>query len=655
MKAIKIIVIIVVGLISLALLAGAAVVFYVQSANHKELVRNLIRDNAKMGSEVGSASISLFPVVKVDISDLKIKPFSGEQNVLEVSQIVVRAKPLKLISGRFESLRVVAPQVFLHRDATGKANWESPRKSRHSKGGSFNPLQILAFGDVSVEKGGFSYISEPERKEIVATDLGFSIKKETERKRSLSLSTKLNDVPVNLNGRVNISGALVPVEMVLKAAENNIEAKGTMDMREFSFNGAISADTKTLAATLVKFGLLTPGVVKDLPIIFSTQAQLSEEKMNFTDMQMAAGPYSISGSAGLVKNKKGWHTEAQLNSDSLNLDEAGLCGKPEINKNKKGGAPWSTHGIDMTPLQQYTFDVDVALNNLVCDGKKYSQLRVVAKNDGITVNLAEGRLEVGNDRFANLTGRLHVSQSVRGSAEVEINNLPLQHFLPANMSDKIDFPIFGEGAFTFDGTSTQAWAESLNGSLDVTAKDGRMVGVSLKDLAGGLKNFLDGKGAGREFKLFKAGYDIEKGVARVREFALDAGDLTISAEGKVDLANWTINHRLIPTAQGFNIGKVTNLSLPVIVKGPLNDPSIRPDMTSAEGIGAGVGAAIGGPVGAAAGAILGGMVRGGEEEKEEGAEPQEEQETPPALNLQTDPEALRQNVKDFLKNGVFGN
>jgi AsmA protein len=212
------------------------------------------------------------------------------------------------------------------------------------------------------------------------------------------------------------------------------------------------------------------------------------------------------------------------------------------------------------------------------------------------------------------------------------------------------------------GATAEAVKSSLTGQGSLAVSEGAIEGVNLTEMisqigAGQIPDIRQGPGAKTAFTDLGGSFTIKNGVAETGNLQMTSPLLKVAAAGTVDLTQSTINMlanpEIVAGAEGQGgANDLAGLSVPVRIEGPLDRPTIRPELkgmfANPEKAGKTVrqiGEALqkkfkGKPVGEAIGRFLGNVQIGPEGDNEGGAaEPQAKRST----KKQTPPPAPEAN------------
>jgi len=129
-----------------------------------------------------------------------------------------------------------------------------------------------------------------------------------------------------------------------------------------------------------------------------------------------------------------------------------------------------------------------------------------------------------------------------------------------------------EMSFLGSGSNVDAIMRSLSGKGAIKLGQGTIQGLDLNSLMG------SGKGAGGTtiFDSLGASFDIQGGNLRNDDLLFVLPNYEARGAGRIGLGAQDIDYLFTPSALRANSGK--GLAIPVSIKGPWADPSIRPDL-----------------------------------------------------------------------------
>jgi AsmA protein len=138
------------------------------------------------------------------------------------------------------------------------------------------------------------------------------------------------------------------------------------------------------------------------------------------------------------------------------------------------------------------------------------------------------------------------------------------------------------------GSNAEAIKSSLMGQGSLAVSDGAIEGVDITEMisqlgAGEIPNLRQGPGAKTAFNDLGGTFTITNGIAQTNNLQITSPLLKVAASGTVDLTQSTIdmvaNPEIVagPSGQG-GANDLAGLSVPVRIQGPLDRPTIKPEL-----------------------------------------------------------------------------
>ena len=138
------------------------------------------------------------------------------------------------------------------------------------------------------------------------------------------------------------------------------------------------------------------------------------------------------------------------------------------------------------------------------------------------------------------------------------------------------------------GETAEAIKSSLTGQGSLAVSDGAIEGVNLTEMisqigAGEIPELRQGPGAKTAFTDLGGSFTIANGIAETSNLQVSSPLLKVSAAGTVDLTQSTINMLANPELVAGPAGQggandLAGISVPVRIEGPLDRPTIRPEL-----------------------------------------------------------------------------
>ena len=138
------------------------------------------------------------------------------------------------------------------------------------------------------------------------------------------------------------------------------------------------------------------------------------------------------------------------------------------------------------------------------------------------------------------------------------------------------------------GTNSEEIKSSLQGQGSLAVSDGAIDGINLTEMIsqigeGQIPEMLQGPGNKTAFSDLGGAFTIKNGIAETSNLQMTSPLLKVAAAGSVDLTQSTINMLATPEIAAGPEGKgganaLAGLSVPVRIEGPLDRPTIRPEI-----------------------------------------------------------------------------
>ncbi|MBB4303602.1 uncharacterized protein involved in outer membrane biogenesis [Rhodobium orientis] len=273
--------------------------------------------------------------------------------------------------------------------------------------------------------------------------------------------------------------------------------------------------------------------------------------------------------------------------------------------NRRGGG-WSDEPIDLSGLKAADADLDLSAKAI-----EWDKLRI--NGTKIDVVLDAGRLEAKLTRMrlyrGTGEGRLLLDGSGRTAgveASFRLQDMAARPFL----NDAADFDrIEGTANLYIDlktsGASQRDFVKALDGKADFDFRDGAIRGFDVAKTVKALSvdtllGWEQGGGNKTAFSVLRADFDINNGIAKSSGFRLAGPLVRAGGGGTVDMPkktlDWKVDAKIVASlegqkarqkgkkdknnkADGGDKERLAGLGVPIIIKGPWNNPRIYPDIS----------------------------------------------------------------------------
>jgi AsmA protein len=591
-----------------------------------ELVAQVRNATGRDLSIQGKVSVSAFPSLSVQVSNVALSSPAGfsSKDLVRLGALDVRLKLLPVLSGRVEvdSFVLIDPTITLEVDRNGKANWvfDAPdgknaapkpaaKQGEPAAGASPAAIPEISLGDVRIANGRLIYIDGPAktREEVEAIDLAVGLK-------------SLSD-PLTAKGALKWRSKAV--ELALTVAKPRALIEGGTTAADIS----IGSDAVKLAYKGDVTGGKAAGIkgVLDLSVpSIRTLAQWATGK----PLEMAGsglGPFSLKGDlaaggtrVGLTRadivldaiKAKGDFTvdtggvrpalKGRLDVETLDLNpylppeqpaKAGAAAPSPSSGGGGGGkaakSDWSDDPIDASGLKAADVDFNLSVAALkvrkIVVGK--SALHLLLKDGRLAADLTELALYKGAGK-----GRIALDGSQPGiglDAGFALKGLQAEPFL----TDAADFSRL-DGTATFDvqvagkGRTQRQLIQDLDGKGAVSFLNGSIKGINLAAMVRNVTSAFTGASKEAEktdFAELGGTFTITNGIVSNQDLAMKSPLLRVEGKGTVELPPRTVHYRIDPKAVASLEGQggksdATGIGVPVIVEGPWDNLSYRPDL-----------------------------------------------------------------------------
>ena len=242
---------------------------------------------------------------------------------------------------------------------------------------------------------------------------------------------------------------------------------------------------------------------------------------------------------------------------------------------RQSGGPPSDH----RPSEQIAYpvwDVNVSAGRVETGGGSVSALSGRIGYDRGVASAKPLRLTYGKGVF-DFNGEMHVRQPTRPfKAEGHMKNWPIADVLK---DLDINLPVSGVLQADFDvsssGTTLRQATSSASGQLYLRLLDG-VIGNRLIDLAGlVLPSWLtapSAKTGESKIECFSAKLDFHPGLATLDRAVVETDEVIVTATGKIDFKDDTINIEAVPKALRPNLVPIVS---PFAIRGPLSAPKVE--------------------------------------------------------------------------------
>ena len=430
---------------------------------------------------------------------------------------------------------------------------------------------------------------------------------------SYDLTGAIDGEPLSLSGQLDSPASIIEnktlkLKLKLAAVKAKLELDGSivkpLDADTAQLN--ISLDMPEPRASIIQISHLVPKVqlsrkIPKLPVILNGILTVSPDTYRVEKLRVNVGNSDLSGNVFADLRGEKPFIDAKLESQLLELNalvpatrlniyeepqntEPPLDEGEDENNDDESNEPEKTKIFSTEPLP--AFD---ALNNI--DINLNYDLKMLTSNnqtiDNISLNLVLKdsllRLDPLSIDFAKgtivSTLELNVANKPRFQFDSEIIKLDYDRLMAIlGTKEYARGELDAEISLTGEGNSVSALMASLDGQIRVTTVDGELDSDALKLLSKDLVSIIPFTDTSNRQKI-NCGvvqFNIKKGVASTHSMVINTGAVSALGTGDIDLASETLSLYIAPRSKRTSVIELA--LVPVNITGPLNSPSVIPDL-----------------------------------------------------------------------------
>ncbi|MCF6200119.1 MAG: AsmA family protein [Hyphomicrobiaceae bacterium] len=542
----------------------------------------------------GDTSFKLFPNIAVSLGNITLSnpPGMDGEPLVRMSSLRANLKLMPLLTGKavIDSLSLVKPQFNLLVDKRGLRNWDfaqSGGASRADNGGRNDQSgSALTVGTLTIKDGSVHFINKQSAIDEELQTINFVLTQHKTRRslkadgylrwrnEKFSLTSTIDDPDALLAGKA--SNLLFRVNSRL----TNSRFEGLLDPAQPLIEGKIVSDTPSVQRFAAFLGHDLPSNEGFGKLKISSTLTAKEDSVEFATSQFLFDNMDLSARGRVDLSKERPNITAHLRADRINLNLY-LGGANGTAGSSTGQSDTADTPVDLSALKaidgHFTLKADEIL---------YGKARLGAGDYEVT--LKEGRANASINQLSLYRGTATGKLVLDGSRATYVigAKFNLKNVLTgAILRDFAGFDkLAGKGSLSGDlsmrGNSVKALKSSLKGTTKINLSKGRIEGF---DLAKYVENFtgnkIPGSGEGYEGKPTTA-YDkmtaliqINKGVARNKDFLLKGRFFRVRAAGTVDIPGQSLRLRMAPKLFSGD----WKFAPPLRATGPWSNPNVEFD------------------------------------------------------------------------------
>jgi AsmA protein len=616
------------GLVVVLIGAALIVPFLVPTDTYKQQIAREVENATGRSLTIeGPLRFTILPQLGIEAQQVTLAnpPGSTSPKMVRLKALEVELKVWPLLHGTLEVDRfvLVEPEIDLEVDAQGKPNWEfgappaeRPAEPSEQPGEPAQPaprgpggideasggmLREIRLGDVRIENGALTYRNAQDGSSERLTAINMTLRLPDLQSRleaDGALDYKGQIITLRLSAdqpAALLQGGASPVALSVETTPAKIGFEGQLD------NGASPAATGSLDLDVSSIRDLAAWLAEPLAfegeglrtLKIAAQLDAGPQRVALTDATI--GLDAIEARGELVADLSGAvpKLDGHLDLGAVDLDpylpppgeDASGSGDPA----GEASAGWSDEPIAVPPIGGAEVDFALSLDSLTMREIEIGRTVLGLKLAGNTLSAALQEMALYGGKA---TGNLEVAvadgvPAIRQQFQLDgLNALP---FLTAVAGlDQLEGTASARLDVASSGGSELQLVRGLNGNGAVTFTDGALVGINIAAMVRNVATaFLD-PGAGEQRKTdfgeLAGTFAIRDGLLTNDDMTLQAPVLRVNGRGRVDLPARTLTYLLEPKAAATLEGQggaqqVAGVLVPVIVEGPWDDLSYRPDLS----------------------------------------------------------------------------
>ncbi|HVY82715.1 MAG TPA: AsmA family protein [Steroidobacteraceae bacterium] len=551
---------------------------------------------------------SLTPRASVSGLTVGNPPWEPSRPMMHVDRLDVQLKLLPLLKGEIILPRVelVRPNVYLHREPSGRANWTF-KSTRPSNAPAGRPPKLPAVRDFLIQSGRLTIHDEILHLQVDGT-LQAHEKESKDDPHAFRIQGKgtINEQPF----RMEVTGGPLvnldpdrpyPFDMRLAAGEVRASANGVVQ-KPFDL-GHLQLNARATGGDLADLYYLTQLAMPNSPP-FDIAAHIERNVKVFKATKIAGtlGKSDVSGELTLDASRKRPTLRGELTSKRLRMRDlvASVGAEPKtggsLQKQDEKPKPSKEGATEKAPANARLFPTARLQVNRVramdADVRYRAQAieagSVPLKQVAFHITLDDGLLALTPFEFempeGKISGTTHID--ARGKVpqtrlDVRLRDLKLDQFKSkkAGALAPLDGTMQGRAVLSGHGDSVHDMMASANGRLslvlphgEVTAAFPELTGINVARGIGLLMKGLDDKA---EIRCGVAEFSIDNGTMSADRVVFDTKDVRITGRGEAQLGTEALDFQIKGEPKHL---RFTRVRTPIEIGGHLRKPSIGIDV-----------------------------------------------------------------------------
>ncbi len=530
----------------------------------------------------GDVKLSFWPVLGMETGPVTFgnAPWAGPEPMLSAQSLAVGVDASALLSGNIRIKRVLADSPVLRLErADGRGNWELHQPGNSSQTGA--TAQAVESRPITLERleltnARLIYL------ENGAVSMDFA---------DVDLSARWPDVtaPMEMQASMSVpggsvavdltipdlpafsSGAVTPLQLSLTAPGGDIQFSGRVNLAgEMDGKTTVTAkDTQRMLAAFGHGGVTVPEGLGQVASVSGQMTYTRDGRISLRNMIAVLDQNRLEGEADIqISNPP--QMSARLNAGDLDLSKVSGGNSSDGTSDTEG---WSKAPIDASFLALANGKIRLQATSIAVPGMTFG------KSD-LTLSLDRSRAVLQMHPASLFSGQLNgqvVANNRNGlsvGGNLKAANIDINEALET-LGDIKRLSGTGSGNLEFLGVgqSEDQIMRSLSGKGDIEVGRGVISGLDLDRLMGRGK----GSGGTTVFNSLTASFTMKNGDLTNKDLLMQLDNFRADGTGRIGLGARDIDYLFTPVALRANSGQ--GISVPVRIKGPWSDPSIKPDLT----------------------------------------------------------------------------
>ncbi len=530
----------------------------------------------------GDVKLSFWPVLGMETGPVTFgnAPWAGPEPMLSAQSLAVGVDASALLSGNIRIKRVLADSPVLRLErADGRGNWELHQPGNSSQTGA--TAQAVESRPITLERleltnARLIYL------ENGAVSMDFA---------DVDLSARWPDVtaPMEMQASMSVpggsvavdltipdlpafsSGVVTPLQLSLTAPGGDIQFSGRVNLAgEMDGKTTVTAkDTQKMLAAFGQGGVTVPEGLGQVASVSGQMTYTRDGRISLRNMIAVLDQNRLEGEVDIQISNPPQIT-ARLNAGDLDLSKVSGGDTADGASDTEG---WSKAPIDASFLALANGKIRLQAKSIAVPGMTFG------KSD-LTLSLDRSRAVLQMHPASLFSGQLNgqvVANNRNGlsvGGNLKAANIDINEALET-LGDIKRLSGAGSGNLEFLGVgqSEDQIMRSLSGKGDIEVGRGVISGLDLDRLMGRGK----GSGGTTVFNSLTASFTMKNGDLTNKDLLMQLDNFRADGTGRIGLGARDIDYLFTPVALRANSGQ--GISVPVRIKGPWSDPSIKPDLT----------------------------------------------------------------------------